>query len=45
VKNNFKAEKKFKYGKEDLLEKSLKNISLETAANMPITSDQPLMNF
>jgi len=38
VKNNFGAEEFFKYGKEKLLEKSLKNISLETTANMPVKS-------
>ena len=36
--NSFEAEEFFKYGKEKLLEKSLKNISLETTTNMPVTS-------
>ena len=34
----FGTEEFLKYGKEKLLEKSLKNISLETTANMPVTS-------
>ena len=38
MKKNFGDEEFFKYGKEKLLEKSLKNISLETTANMPVTS-------
>jgi len=38
VKNNFKAEEFSENGKEKLLEKSSKNISLETIANMPVTS-------
>jgi len=38
VKKNFEAEKFYKNGKEKLLEKSSKNISLETTANMPVTS-------
>jgi hypothetical protein len=38
VKNNYEAEEFYKNGKEKLLEKSSKNISLETTANMPVTS-------